>query len=216
MIFVDPDGRSPDWYPEYDSETGQINLVAEAGDNEASLRQWANGAFSDAEVSILYNSLTEEGRIDMSGTFIGDFVQGFVADGEGGCQFNCFSSVESGLGGKDISNGWGESNQRQFEIFVSENGLTESPANPETLGKAQPFKSAFGYTIPGTEGELDHVSVFAGRDSSGTPWVLTKNGYRSENADGTLSDDNRYKFQKGVTFVGFNGSLQPDKVYQRQ
>ena len=140
----------------------------------------------------------------------------FIADNEAGCQFNCFSSVESGLSGKDISSGYGESDQKQFELFVSESDLAVKAFNAETLGGAQPFKSAFGYTIPGTDGDLDHVSVFAGNDSSGTPWVLTKNGYRSVNSDGTFSDGNRLEFQKGTTFNGFNGPLQPDKIYQKK
>ena len=205
VIFIDPDGRAPDWFPEYDAETGQINLVAEPGDNEASLKQWANGAFSDGEVSTLYGSLTKEGKIDLSETFIGDFAAGFEAEAAG-CEFNCFSSVESAILGTDKSTGWGDVSEEQFQIFASEN-LSESPANSETLGEAQSFKTIFGYTKQDSEGNprrdglLDHVSTNAGKDRSGNTWILTKDGKSGQ-----------FQFQKGSDYWG----QKPDKVYQEK
>src|SRR6056297_2657040 len=60
LKYIDPTGmgpEEPDWYPEYDSNTGKIYLVKEVGDTESSLRGWANGDFSDSEISELYGSL---------------------------------------------------------------------------------------------------------------------------------------------------------------
>ena len=204
LIFIDPDGRSPDWYPEYDAQSGQINLVAEAGDNEASLRKWANGVFSDAEVSTLYGSM-ENGKIDLTGTFVGDFAAGFEAEAAG-CDFNCFSSVESAILGTDKSAGWGDVSEEQFQIFASEN-LSESPANSKTLREAQPFKTVFGYTQqdsegnPRSDGLLDHVSTNAGKDRSGNMWILTKDGTSGQ-----------FQFQKRNDYWG----QKPDKVYQEK
>lgn len=201
---VDPDIRAPEWVPEYDKENNRINLVAEAGDNLNTLKEWANGAFSDDQLATLFSNM-ENGKIDLSGTFIGAFAEGFEAE-ESGCEFNCFSSVISGGSGDDKSTGYGASDQDQLEFFLTTEGMSAPPLNSQTLEGAQPFKSVFGYTLRDqqgdlyTDGRLDHVSTNAGKDRSGTNWVLTKNGYNA-----TL------QFQKGTTYSG----QQPDKIFKK-
>ncbi|KIE18328.1 hypothetical protein DS62_11750 [Smithella sp. SC_K08D17] len=104
----------------------------------------------------------------------------------------------------------------EFKVFLSKIGMSESLANSNTLGAMQPFKTIFGYTVPGTNNtKLDHVEVFAGNDRSGMPWVLTRDGYRIVN-DGVLSDDNRYQFRRGTSYNGMYGPLLPAKIYQKR
>jgi len=194
--MIDPDGKSADWFPEYDKETETIKLVAEEGDDEASLAKWSNGALSSEEVSGLYATL-EDGKIDLSATFIGGVAEGFKAESTGS-KFNCFSTVKSGLSGEDKSSGYGELDEDQFKTFVSESGLSESPATEETVGNLQPFNSAFGYTKKGEAEVLDHVSIYAGKDKNGDSWELSKDGY-----------DGKVEFKKSE----FWGN-KPDKVYQ--
>jgi RHS repeat-associated protein len=223
VMFVDPDGKSPDWYPEFDESTKKINLVAESGDNLETLKTWSNGLFSDFELSSLYKnrdkSSGEHGKIDLSETSIGNFTQGFLAKQK---DFNCFSSVVNGLSVNDNKN-WGDSDQDTFEEFLSSNDYTKSTAvcystkNCNILKdigggflmyNAKPFETAFGYTMKDSDedfygdGTLDYVSIFVGNDSQGTPWILTKDGY-----------DSVYQFQKGAN-SNYDGSL-PDTIYQK-
>jgi len=204
LKYIDPTGmgpEEPDWYPEYDSNTGKIYLVKEVGDTESSLRGWANGVFSDSEISDLYGSL-KDGKIDMSGTFIGDFAEGFKA-GENDCQFNCFSAVVSGLSGDDAGSGYGPGDQDLFDLFIAENGYSEKSMGDGGYDDLKPFQSVLGYTQKGFDGNyrkdglLDHVEIFAGKDRSGTPWVFSKGGYL-----GPL------QFKRGAKF-----NNPPDKKY---
>ncbi len=112
MKFVDPTGMEGEWYPKYDEKKRTINLVAEKGDNKASLKQWANGAFNDKQIDKLYGSM-KGGKIDMKDTYIGKFVEGFLADQD---KFNCFSEVINGLSGNKSSS-YGESVKEIFEAF---------------------------------------------------------------------------------------------------
>ena len=38
VMLVDPDGKAPDWYPEFDESIKKIKLVAESGDNLKTLK----------------------------------------------------------------------------------------------------------------------------------------------------------------------------------
>ena len=218
VMLIDPDGRSPIWYPEYDPITEKISLVKEERDNEQTLKEWANGVFSDKEVSKLYNSLSCD-KIDLTETFIGDFVEGFKAD-EDNCNFNCFNSVVSGL---SAGGGWSDdvSEELLMEFFDKE-GYSEHSLDDKNirknLDKAKPFQSVFGYSMKSEHGNevtgLDHVSLYVGHDSSNTAWVLTKDGFRVENSDGSLDDKgNRYNFQRGATF---GGEDIPDKIFLKE
>lgn len=205
IIFVDPDGRAADWYPEYKS--GKINLVAEAGDNEASLSKWANGAFSKDAIATLYKSM-EGGKIDLTNTFIGKFAKGFVAD-KAGCNFNCYSEVVSGFSGEDKDSGYrGDLYSKEFSIWISKY-FEGTSFSSKALDQAQPFKSVLGYSKEGIVG-LDHVAIFVGKDRSGTGWVLTKNGFHSEN-ETTNSGDQPLRFQRGIIFLGTGA--RPDIIY---
>lgn len=53
------------------------------------------------------------------------------------------------------------------------------------------------------EGRLEHVEINAGKDRSGTTWVLTKDGYNS-----------KLQFQKGTEY----GSKypKPDKIFKKR
>ncbi len=199
--FIDPTGMSTegnDWIPKYDEANQKIFLVAEPGDNQQSLKEWANGAFSDEEVSNLYKN-KKDGKIDLTNTFVGKFAAGYEAE-SAGCEFNCFSAVESGLSGDDKESGYGRRDESQFLKFVSMAGFVEKAANEKTRGDAQPFKSAFGYSKKGEPWVLDHVSINAGKDRSGTSWILTKDGYPG-----------KLQFQKRDDFYG----QKPDRVYQK-
>ena len=224
VMLVDPDGKAPDWYPEFDESTKKIKLVAESGDNLKTLKTWSNGLFTDSELSSLYKNIDktsgEYGKIDLSKTSIGNFSQGFLAKQT---DFNCFLSVVCGLSGKN-SKSWNETKDIEtedaFKEFVSESGYTPYTQFSLTgksnifngvfplMSDAKPFESVFGHTIKDSDGDfyddgsLDHVSIFAGNDSQGTPWVLTKDSY-----------DGKYQFQKGAVSVG-DGSL-PDIIYKR-
>lgn len=219
LIHTDPTGMAADWYPEYDKETQQINLVAEEGDNLASLEQWANGAFSNEELSALYSSMNE-GKIDLSSTFVGKFVQGFLADADSGeqCQFNCFSSAISGARGESKTSGYGDFvSQPDFQNFLFQDGYTIETLDGSISTNAQPFKSILGYAAPGNNERLEHVAFFAGKDQSGNSWVLTKNGYRNENNGKLGLEGNRYEFQKGANFNTTDQKvISPSFLYNKQ
>jgi len=203
ISLVDKDGMEAEWYPEYDEEKKTINLVAEVefGDNKESLKKWANGLFSDKQIDKLYSSM-EGGKIDMSETFIGDFVAGFEADQK---KFNCFSGVENGLEGSNSSN-YGDGDQDMLESFLNENDYIALPNNPILEKVAQPFKSAFGYTMRDSDGDLygdgrlDHVEINSGTDRRGRTWVLSKDGFGA-----------RLGFQPNVKY-GLK-QVSPDKIY---
>ncbi|MBK7094184.1 MAG: hypothetical protein IPH57_03640 [Saprospiraceae bacterium] len=166
LKYVDPTGMEGEWYPEYDEKNRKINLVKETGDTKKSLEKWANGAFSVKQVSDLYNSMSEDGKIDMSNTFIGKFAEGFLADQD---EFNCFSEVANGIKG-NTRDKYGEGRGSDIKN-LSKIGYKESALNEESLKTAQPFKSAFGYTMKDSDGDyygdgkLEHVEINAGKDS---------------------------------------------------
>jgi len=194
-----------EWFPEYDENKRTINLVEEKGDDKQSLKKWANGLFSDKEIDNLYSSM-EGGKIDLGDTEVDRFVDGFMNDRADNCDFNCFSSTQSGE--QDFNE---KTEPEDFLNFVSSNGLTKSAMNSESLKDAKPFKSYFGYSV---QGDLDHVSINAGKDHSGKSWMLTKNGIRPINADGSLGEGARFKFQKGTVYKAFGRTSKPDIIYK--
>ena len=205
LKFTDPTGMEADWYPEYDENNRTIYLVAEKGDNKKTFKEWANSLFSDKEIDNLLSSM-EGGKIDLGDTEVGRFAEGFINDQADNCDFNCFSSTQSGE--QDFNEKIGETD---FRSFMASEGLTEQPLNSETLKDAKPFNSYFGYTNE-KSGKLDHVSTNAGKDRSGTTWVLTKNGFRPKNSDGSLGGGARFEFQKGIKYSYTKKS--PDKIFK--
>jgi RHS repeat-associated protein len=198
LIFIDPDGMAADWYPEYDETTEQINLVAEEGDNEESLKEWSNGSFSDEEVSNLYGSM-DGGKINMSNTFVGQFAEAFKADKEG-CQFNCFSTV---LGGQSTTDGEVEFNtvsERDFKATIVKEGYQQAGTLEQNFGSKQPFKTINVYEQNSSTPEvINHVSLSAGKDRRGNEYILTKDG-----------PNEPVRFQKGNDFY----KQKPDKTYK--
>jgi hypothetical protein len=62
---------------------------------------------------------------------------------------------------------------------------------------------------------LEHVEINAGIDKSGKNWVLTKDGFRTGNADGSLGPSPVFRFQQGTLFnSGFGGILKPNLIFK--
>jgi len=161
--------------------------------------------FSDKQIDKLY-SQKEGGKIDIGETEVGRFAEGFINDQADNCDFNCYASTQSGE--PDFNEKTGV---KDFRNFIASEGLSEYSVNSGTLKDAKPFKSYFGYTVSGSN-KLDHVSVNSGKDRSGAQWILTKNGFRPKNSDGSLGGGNRFHFQKGFKF-SYSGK-SPDKIYK--
>jgi hypothetical protein len=60
LVFVDPDGRSADWVPEI-GDSGEINLKAEAGDNEETLKSFLKGSKYEANAASLWQTRSHKG-----------------------------------------------------------------------------------------------------------------------------------------------------------
>ncbi len=194
IVFTDPDGRSPEWYPRA-TASGKIQLVAEQGDDLNSLKAFFAGSsrFSDTQLKDAYNNaiggvvvnLPEDNysrAFDYVASNNGQFMnsnefeklsnQEKAKQSRSKSNYNCYHFAINGVWEKEIYdwNSYGPYVE-EADKFLSnlEEFFTEVSSEQAIYGETLITMNYSGkYPM--------HVGVFAGKDKNGNIQIMEKDG----------------------------------------
>jgi len=180
--LVDPNGEEV-WKPEI-TETGDIRLLAEDGDNISTLYEFLggdDGLFSKRKVQKMWNKRDSQNNVVLPKNNFSDAIkrarnEGFPEESNfSNCSesdllamgyrknYNCFGAALSGANGDPI--GYYSSTDLDGELKYGNWYSTDTPIFGKTLIRFAKGKKAL------------HAAVFLGKDHSGNSYVFTKNGF---------------------------------------
>jgi RHS repeat-associated protein len=186
--LIDPIGGGPSWIPKLNN--GKIMLIAEANDNQNTLKQYLKGSRYEGQAESMWNSrkhnigthvcLPENNysRALAEGNNLPTKEQ--VVENESSIpkNYNCYQFAINGAWEKEI-NAKSSFGDKVMDIEDAGNVLKKY------FEEVSPDKAIFGETLIGTnyskESDLpQHLMVFAGRDSNGNIMVMDKPGDKAK------------------------------------
>lgn len=235
LKFIDPDGRAPKWIPSINSETGEIILTAEKGDDLNSLIQFFGGAnkatkyVPRALIGSSVNNMVWPNQRIAEGSRItynksNNYAEGVsfyfnqYMEGEGSVFQNvrCHSCALLGSRGQSI-------------VDLPDNTLLNniSPDKRDELVKEQYSEVSsnngkWNFETEGTVGESilafkGHTAVYFGTSKDGTQYFLNKGGggdYKVQTYEETVEawgGDKTYKVQAYTIKEKFKNKKLTDK-----
>lgn len=183
LIYIDPDGRAPEWVPTV-GEDGSIVLQMEANDNFQTLQTYLKGSDYEGQAAQIWNSRSHKGGTHVtlpSDNYSRAFGYAIQNPDEFSDRqqpndpqnYNCYHFAINGVWEKEIYSFWSSYGDYNMEPEAAQQVLNEF-FKPVTSDKA-----IFGETIIGVNysgGLPQHFMVYAGKDNSGNIYVMQKYG----------------------------------------
>jgi hypothetical protein len=196
LVFIDPDGRIPEWYPR--GVNGKIQLVAEPGDNLQTLKAYFAGSsrFSEAQLEYAFNNAKGGVFVDLPDdnysralAYAFENPDRFAKPDmsniwDVSLNYNCYHHCLNGTTGGEIYDSklpWAnDMNYSDYRIYFDEateilnSEFVKTTSNDLVYGETLlAFRPTLGV---GEDGVYQHFAAYAGTDKDGNLYIHTKNG----------------------------------------